>query len=404
MKLAERVLKVPPSGIRRLFDLATGAPGIISLGVGEPDFDTPEHIKEAGIRAIKEGKTHYTSNYGIKELREEIVRKLERENKIDVGIENVLITSGTSEAFAFSLMATVDPGDEVLYSDPAYVAYKPTILFSGGTPVPVPSPEERGFKIDPEELERRISKKSKVLVIITPSNPTGAVLDKKTLEEIADISVEHDLLVISDEIYEKLIYRGKHVSMASLNGMEERTITINGFSKAYAMTGWRVGYVVAPEEIIDGILKIHQYDMICAPTPSQYAALEAIRGPQDCVDEMRREYDKRRNFMVKTAYEIEGMSCVEPEGAFYAFPNVEEILKRMTDRGGKDPEFKRKYLSGKKQDEGLMDYLFEEAKVVVVAGSYLGEFGEGYLRLSYATSRDKIKEAMERIDEAISRI
>ncbi|NOZ59596.1 MAG: aminotransferase class I/II-fold pyridoxal phosphate-dependent enzyme [Euryarchaeota archaeon] len=381
-KLARRVSEVPPSGIRKFFDLVANVEGVISLGVGEPDFITPWHIREACIYSLERGYTMYTSNYGLPELREEIAIATKREYGVEYSPEDeVLVTVGVSEAFDLAIRALVDPGDEVLIPEPTYVAYKPCTIFAGGKPVSVPTSAEEEFKLLPEELEARVTPRSKVLVLNYPNNPTGATMNKRELEAIADVVVEHDLVVISDEIYDRLTYEGKHVPFASLNGMRERCVYLNGFSKSYAMTGWRIGYALGEAEVIEAMMKIHQYAMLCAPIMSQKAALEALRRGSSAVEEMRREYDRRRRFVVRRLREA-GLECFEPKGAFYVFPSIAST-------GMGSEEFAEK--------------LLREQRVAVVPGSAFGEGGEGHVRMAYASSLADLSEAMARIENFLSR-
>ncbi|HHQ45296.1 MAG TPA: pyridoxal phosphate-dependent aminotransferase [Candidatus Altiarchaeales archaeon] len=381
--ISERVRDIPFSGIRRFFELVEKSEDIVSLGVGEPDFPTPDPLKISGIDAIREDYTSYTSNYGLLELRTLLSDKLEKENGIQVNPEKqVLITSGTSEALDLAFRAILDPGDEVLVPEPSYVSYKPCVWFSHCTPVPIPMREEHDFRITVEDLEKSVTKKSKAIIVASPNNPTGSVLLKKDLEGIADFAVEHDLTVISDELYEYLIYdKIKHVSMGSFNGMQDRVITINGFSKGYAFTGWRLGYACGSAEVVEAMMKIHQYTMLCAPSIAQRAAL-AFPQCKKHVKRMVSEYDNRRKLLVKGLNELEGVSCIMPKGAFYAFPNIR-------DTGMSSQEFSEKLLS--------------EGKVAVVPGSTFGKSGEGFVRCSYSVSMDEIREALKRMDSWINK-
>jgi len=381
--ISKRVREIPFSGIREFFDLIASSEDVISLGVGEPDFPTPEPIKEAGVNAIQLDYTHYTSNYGLLELREKIAGKLEKENKIKVDPENqILITSGTSEALDLVFRAILDPGDEVIVPEPSYVSYKPCVWFTHSDPVSVPMREINDFRIQKEDLEKKITKKTKAILIASPNNPTGSVLKKKDLEDIADLAIEHDLLIVSDELYEHLIYDNeKHHSIGSFNGMQDHTLTINGFSKAYACTGWRLGYAAGPEELIEAMMKIHQYSMLCAPSIAQYAVLKAFESGK-YVKQMVKEFDMRRRLLVNGLNDISKIKCVIPKGAFYAFPNIKET-------GLSSEEFSTQ--------------LFKEANVAVVPGNTFGESGEGYVRCSYSVSRDTIKEALERINGFVAK-
>ncbi len=378
--VSERVRDVPPSGIRRFFDLASQEKDIVTLGVGEPDFDTPYRIKDKGLEAIELNRTHYTGNAGLPELREKVAEKLKKENLVDVTEKDVLITAGSSEGLDLALRAILNPGDEVLIPDPAYVAYGPLTQLAGGKPVMVPTKEEHDFRVRVSDLRKSLTNKTRAILFCSPNNPTGAVLNKKDLQEIADFAIKNKLTVISDEIYEKLIYGEKHVSIASLPGMAEKTITLNGFSKAYASTGWRVGYVAAKGELMKAMFKIHQYCMLCAPTPSQYAMLAAF-DEKDGVKSMVKMYDARRRLLVDGLNEIQGIKCHMPKGAFYAFPNI-------TGTGLSSEEFAEK--------------LITEAKVAVVPGSVFGPAGEGHVRCSYSVSTGEITEALERISKLFS--
>ena len=381
-KIARRVAEVPPSGIRKFFELVLNVEDVISLGVGEPDFITPWHIREACIYSLERGYTMYTSNYGLEELREEIVRATRREYGIEYSPEKeVLITVGVSEAFDLAIRALVNPGEEVLIPEPSYVAYKPCTIFAGGSPVSVPTRAEDEFRLLPDELEARITRKSKLLVLGYPNNPTGATMSKSDLEAIADVVVEHDLVVISDEIYDRLTYEGKHVPFASLNGMQERCVYLNGFSKSYAMTGWRIGYAMGSEEVIEAMMKIHQYAMLCAPIMSQKAALEALRRGNNAVEEMKQEYNRRRRLIVKRLREA-GLECFEPKGAFYVFPSIAST-------GMSSEEFAERLLT--------------QERVAVVPGNVFGEGGEGHVRMAYAASLRDINEAMDRVERFLSR-
>ena len=376
-RVAERVQAVPGSGIRRFFDIIASMDHVISLGVGEPDFVTPWPISEAGIRAIEQGHTHYTSNLGLLELREAIAADLERRYGVEWDPrEEMLITTGVSEGLDLAARAIINPGDEVIVADPSYAAHAPAVLLAGGTPVPVTTHAAQGFALDPKAVEAAITPKTKALLIASPSNPTGAVLDRPNLEAIADVVRRHDLLVISDEIYDRLVYGGaEHTPIAALPGMQERTITLGGFSKSHAMTGWRVAWAVAPADLLGGMLKIHQYAMMSAPTVAQYAALEAIRAGEEYVISMREEYDRRRQLMWRGFNEL-GLSCAEPRGAFYAFPSVAQT--------GYD-------------DETFAEQLLIREQVAVVPGSAFGAAGAGYVRACYATSYGEIEEALVRI-------
>lgn len=381
-KIPERVSSIPLSGIRKIMEYAKGLTDVIFLNIGEPDFATPENIREAAKKAIDGGFTHYTSIQGIPELREAIAQKLEAENGIHADPEKeILITAGTQPAFFAVCQTLIDPGDEVIVQDPFFPSYEVALRLAGARMVTVPLRQEREFIIDPEDLEARITKKTKLLVLISPNNPTGSVLDKNTLRTISEIAKDHDLIVVSDELYEKMTYDGtENCSVGSLPSMKERTITINGFSKAYAMTGWRIGYIVASEDMMKSISKVHHSMNVCACSISQKAALAALTGPQDSVEKMVREYDKRRQEMVSRVNEIPGFKCHMPKGAFYVFPNVESLRMSSMD---------------------LAKLLISKARVVTVPGSEFGKNGEGFLRLSYATSLEKISEALVRVKETV---
>jgi aminotransferase len=378
--IAKRVRAVPPSGIRKYFDMASREKDIVTLGVGEPDFDTPYNIKERAMEAIELNCTHYTSNAGLLELRERICQKLRVENAINVSPDEVIITSGSSEGLDIALRTVLDPGDEVLVQDPAYVAYGPLISLAGGKPVFVPTVEEKDFRLQPDDMRKKITKKTKAILYCSPNNPTGSVLSKDDVKGIAELAIENDLYVISDEIYERLIYDGDHYSIGSFKGMANRTITLNGFSKAYASTGWRVGYAAAKGELVEGMYKIHQYCMLCAPTPSQYAMLTAF-DEEASVRQMLKMYNARRRLLVKGLNEIPGIKCHMPKGAFYAFPNITGT-----------------HLSSEKFAEKLI----KEAKVAVVPGSVFGPSGEGFVRCSYSVSTESIIEALERMRKLFS--
>ena len=368
-----------PSGIRKFFDIVAEMPEAISLGVGEPDFDTPWHIREAGIYSLEKGRTFYTSNSGLLELRQEIANYYKRKHGLDYnGKTEVLITVGGSEAIDMALRAMADPGDEVIIPEPCYVSYVPCAKLTGAVPVTIPLQEKNEFRLTPEELLDAITEKTKVLILAFPNNPTGAVMEREDLEKIAKICVERDIIVISDEIYGELTYTGNpHVTIAELPGMQERTVVINGFSKAYAMTGWRLGYAVGPEEIIQQMTKLHQYAIMCAPTTSQYAAVEALRNGDADVAKMRESYNQRRRYLVKTLRDM-GLPCFEPYGAFYMFPSIQHLS--MT-----SDEFATR--------------LLESKKLAVVPGTAFGDCGEGFLRISYAYSMSELKEALGRIQE-----
>jgi aminotransferase len=386
---AKRMNAIPFSGIRKIFqaaaELESQGKEVIHLEIGRPDFDTPQHIKETAKQALDRGFVHYTSNYGILELREAIAEKLHRENDIQVDPQSeIIVTLGVNQALAIIMLALLDPGDEVLVPDPFYLNYLHCIQLAESRAIRVPLREDNEFQVAPPDLEKAITPKTKMIIINSPHNPTGAVLKKETLESIAQIATAHDLLVLSDEIYEKLIYDGtQHHSIASLPGMAERTVTVNGFSKAYSMTGWRLGYVAARKKLIDSLIRAHQYVGTSANSFAQKGAVAAYRGPQECVQEMVSEFDRRRRFLVEALEQIEGVSCVRPRGAFYAFPSVKELGV---------------------PDEKLAYYLLREAQVALVPGSAFGEYGQGYLRLAYSNSYENIQAAVERIDRALRKL
>lgn len=378
-----KVSKIPASGIRRFFDLIAGVEGVISLGVGEPDFITPEPFRDAAVRSIKDGRTKYTSNYGIKPLREAISEHTARLRGVRYDPDReILVTVGVSEAVDLALRATLNDGDEVIIADPSYVAYVPGIVLAGGVPVPVATEEEHDFRLRPEDVARAITPRTRAILLGFPNNPTGAVLEERDVKGIAELAREHDLLVYSDEIYDRLVYGTEHHSVVSLPGMKERTIYLAGFSKSYAMTGWRVGYACAPAEIVEQMMKIHQYTVMCVPTAAQYAALEALRSGEPEVQRMVKAYDERRRLMWRRFNDL-GLHCFEPRGAFYCFPNI-------TSTGLSDDEF--------------CERLLKEEKVVVVPGNAFGERGKGHVRACYAASLEQIGEACDRIERFISRL
>lgn len=380
--LSKLIQTIPPSGIRKYFDIVSEMEDAISLGVGEPDFDTPWHIREEGIYSLEQGRTFYTSNAGLKELKSEISKYLKRTQNIKYKPDEVVVTVGGSEGIDIALRAMLDYGDEVLIPQPSYVSYEPCTLLAGGKPVIIELKEENEFRLTPEELKGAITDKTKILILPFPNNPTGAIMEREDLEEIAKIVIENDLFVISDEIYSELTYKDKHVSIASIDGMQERTVLINGFSKAYSMTGWRLGYVAAPSVILKQMLKIHQFAIMCAPTTSQYAAIEALKKGDNDVAMMRDCYDKRRRFLLNE-FEKMGIDCFTPYGAFYAFPSIKKF-------GMTSDEFAEK--------------LLREEKVAVVPGTAFGACGEGFLRISYAYSIEDLKVALDRMANFINKI
>ena len=381
--LSDKIVTIPPSGIRKFFDIVSEMKDAISLGVGEPDFDTPWHIREEGIYSLEKGRTFYTSNAGLKQLREEIAHYLRRRYQVSYDpLHEIMITVGGSEAIDIALRAMVNPGDEVLIPQPSYVSYVPCTMLAGGKPVVIELEEKDNFKLTPEKLLEKITDKTKILVMPFPNNPTGAIMTKEDLAPIVDIIIEKDLFVISDEIYSELTYGTDHVTIAAFPGMKDRTILINGFSKSYAMTGWRLGYAAAPHRILEQMLKIHQFAIMCAPTTSQYAAVEALRNGDEDVAMMREEYNGRRRYVLERFKEM-GLSCFEPFGAFYAFPCIKDL-------GMTSDEFATKLLQTK--------------KVAVVPGTAFGACGEGFLRISYAYSLDDLRIALDRVAEFVTEI
>lgn len=381
--LNHRVAQLRPSGIRRFFELLSSMSDVISLGVGEPDFPTPWHIREAAIYSLERGYTMYTSNLGLPQLRRELARHLEERYGLSYSPDKeILITVGVSQGLDLALRALLNPGDEVLIPDPSYIAYVPCTLLAGGVPVTIPTSMEHGFILDPATVASRISPKSKVLLIGYPANPTGVVLPLEVFQELARLAERHDLIVVSDEIYARLVYGVEHVCFAALPGMKERTVLLGGFSKAYAMTGWRLGFAAGPATIIQAMSRIHQYTMLCAPIMSQMAALEALRNGEESLSRMLEEYDRRRKVIVRGFNEI-GLKCLEPRGAFYVFPSI-----RATGLSSQD----------------FAERLLIEEKVAVVPGSAFGECGEGHIRCCYAVSLPEIEEALERIKRFVLRL
>lgn len=381
--LADKVVEIKPSGIRKFFDIVSEMKDAISLGVGEPDFDTPWHIRDEGIYSLERGRTFYTSNAGLKELRQEICNYMKRKNNIEYDwAKEVLITVGGSEAIDMGLRAMINPGEEVLIPQPSYVSYEPCAILAGATPVIIDLKEENEFRLTAQELEDAITDRTKVLILPFPNNPTGAIMERKDLEAIAEVILKHDIFVISDEIYAELSYKEKHVSIASLPGMQERTILINGFSKAYAMTGWRLGYACGPADIIGQMTKIHQFAIMCAPTTSQYAAVEALKNGDSDIEEMRVAYNQRRRYLMNAFREM-GLQCFEPYGAFYVFPYIGEF-------GMTSDEFAQRFL--------------EEERVAVVPGTAFGDSGEGFVRISYAYSLENLKVAIGRLERFVNKL
>lgn len=381
--LSDKVTSLKPSGIRKFFDIVSEMKDAISLGVGEPDFDTPWFIRDEGIYSLEKGRTFYTSNAGLKDLRKEIAAYIKRTQALNYDPDNeIIVTVGGSEAIDIGLRAVTNPGDEVIIPQPSYVSYEPCALLAGAKPVIINLKAENEFRLTPQELIEAITEKTKVLILPYPNNPTGAIMEREDLEKIAKIVVEKDILVMSDEIYSALTYKGRHVSIASLEGMKERTILINGFSKAYAMTGWRLGYACGPKDIIKQMTKIHQFAIMCAPTTSQYAAVTALKKGDEAVEQMRLSYNQRRRFLMNAFKEM-GLECFEPYGAFYVFPCIKEFS--MTSE-----EFATKLLM--------------EEKVAVVPGTAFGDCGEGFLRISYAYSLENLKEAVARIHKFVNKL
>ena len=382
--LSDKIVTIKPSGIRKFFDIASAMKDAISLGVGEPDFDTPWRIREEGIYTLEKGKTYYTSNSGLMDLRIEISKYFKRKFNLSYDAANeIMITVGGSEAIDVAFRAMLNPGEEVIIPEPCYVSFEACVTLADGVPVTIELKEENEFKLTPEELLAAITPKTKILVLAFPNNPTGAIMTREDLEKIAKICIEKDIFVVSDEIYAELTYGdAKHCSIASIEGMRERTIVINGFSKSHAMTGWRLGYACGPELILKQMLKIHQFAIMCAPTNSQYAAVEALRNCDDEVEKMRTEYDQRRRFLLSRLRGM-GLKCFEPYGAFYIFPNIAEF-------GMTSEEFATRFLN--------------EEKVAVVPGTAFGDCGEGFLRISYASSFANLKTSMERLERFINKL
>ncbi len=382
-ELSNKVERIKPSGIRKFFDLVNEMKDVISLGVGEPDFDTPWHVRDEGIFALEKGRTFYTSNSGLKDLKVEISNYIKRTQNILYNPDNeIIVTVGGSEAIDIGIRALVNDSDEVIIPQPSYVSYEPCAILANAKPVIINLKAENNFRLRAQELENAITPKTKLLILPYPNNPTGAIMEREDLEKIAEVIKKYDIYVMSDEIYSELTYCGKHTSIASIAGMKERTILINGFSKAYAMTGWRLGYACAPKEIIKQMLKIHQYAIMCAPTTSQYAAVEALKNGDKDIDEMRKSYNQRRRFLINAFKEMK-LECFEPFGAFYVFPCIKEF--NMTSE-----EFATRFL--------------EEEKVAAIPGSAFGLSGEGYLRISYAYSLDNLKKAMERLKHFVEKL
>ncbi len=381
--LSKKITGIEPSGIRKFFDLVSSMPDAISLGVGEPDFDTPWRIREEGIYSLERGRTFYTSNAGLKELKVEIGKYLQRKINVSYNPDNeIIVTVGGSEGIDIALRAMLDPGDEVLIPQPSYVSYLPCAVLANGVPVTIPLKQENEFRLTAEELEAAVTPKSKILVLPFPNNPTGAIMTKEDLEPIAEVVKKHDLYVLSDEIYSELTYKSEHVSIASFPGMRDRTLVINGFSKGFAMTGWRLGYICAQKKIAEQMLKIHQFAIMCAPTNSQYAAIEGLRNCEDEVQQMRTAYNQRRRYLLNEFKKM-GLECFEPFGAFYVFPCIKEF-------GMTSEEFAERFLA--------------EEKVAVVPGTAFGRCGEGFIRVSYAYSLEDLKEAIGRLERFVEKL
>ena len=381
--VSKTVAKIPPSGIRRFFDLAAEMEDVVSLGVGEPDFVTPWHIRDEGIYSLEKGRTHYTSNAGLKELRIEIANYMKRRFNLTYnGLTQSIVTVGGSEAIDLFLRTVIEPGDEVLIPEPSFVCYKPITELVGGVPVPVKTCAENQFRLTPSDIESKITDKTKVLVLPFPNNPTGAIMERADLEAVAEVVLKHDLLVISDEIYSELTYGQKHISIAEIDGMYDRTVIVSGFSKAYAMTGWRLGYAVGNEYIIKLMTKVHQFAIMSAPTTAQYAAIEALKNGDNDIEYMREEYDKRRRIIVD-GFNKMGLKCFEPKGAFYVFPSIEKTGLSSMD---------------------FCEKLLYSQKVAVIPGNAFGDSGEGFIRCSYAYSIKKINTALERIEKFLQEL
>ena len=381
--ITAKMKNVPPSGIRKYFDIAAGIDNVISLGVGEPDFVTPWHIREMCIHSMEKGETSYTSNYGLPELRDEIAKRYKKEYGLDYDFENeILVTTGVSEALDIAIRCVVDPGDEIIVIQPTYVAYIPEIVLSGGVPVSVKTSVENDFKILPEELEAKITPKTKAVIINYPNNPTGAVMTREDFEKIAQIIEKHNLIVISDEVYECMTYDGAHTPFSAIDGMKERTILLNGFSKSYAMTGLRLGYILAPPQLIAAMMMIHQYSMLCAPVTAQIGGIEALKNGEDEMKSMIREFDRRRVLIVDGFNKL-GLDCFEPKGAFYTFPSIKS--------------------TGLTAEE-FADKFFADQHVITIPGTVFGESGTGHMRCAYATSRDEIKIALDRFEEFLKKL
>jgi aminotransferase len=383
-EISERYFYLPDSEFTEIMRMAGEKKDIISLGPGEPDFTTPKHIIDFAKKKLDEGYTHYSPPIGRIETREAIAKKLKKENKINVDTEEIIVTCGSQEALFLGILVLVDPGEKVLVPDPSFLAYIPMVETITGVPISVPLLEKDGFEFNPDKVKQLVDKRTRILLINTPGNPTGRILKRKTMEELADITVDNNLIIFSDEAYEKFVYeKNKHISIGSLNGMKDYVITFHSFSKTYAMPGFRVGYAAGPKDIIKSMTRIHMYSSLSAPTISQLAAIEALNGSQKCVEDMRKEYDRRRKLIVKRIREIPKISCLEPEGAFYVFPNIKPMKMKSTE---------------------VVRLLLKEARVLTVPGTEFGRYGEGYIRMSYATSYEKIEEAMNRIEDVVRKL
>ena len=383
-EISERYIHLPSSEFAEIMRIAAEDKIVISLGPGEPDFTTPRHIIEFAKRKMDEGYTHYSPPIGRIETRKAIVKKLKRDNKINVSPDEIIVTCGSQEALFLATMTLIDPGEKVIVPNPGFLAYIPMIESVTGVPVSIPLREENGFEFDPDELERLIDSRTRIILINSPSNPTGRIFKKKTLEKLADIAIEHDLIIFSDEAYEKITYDNKkHISIGSLNGMKDRVMTFQSFSKTYAMPGWRIGYATGPKDLIQAMARLHIYIGLCAPTISQLAVVKALEGDQKPVIEMRKEYDRRRKLIIKRLREIPKITCLDSEGAFYAFPNITGLKMKSTE---------------------VVKLFIKKAKVLTVPGTEFGKYGEGYIRMSYATAYEKIEEALNRIEKVVRKI
>jgi len=383
-EISERYVYLPSSEFAEIMRLATEGKDIISLGPGEPDFTTPQHIIDFAKKKLDEGYTHYSSPIGRFELRKTIAKKLRKGNKINVKPNEIIVTCGSQEALFLATLALLDPGEKILVPNPGFLAYIPMIETITGVPVSVPVLEEDGFEYNPDVVEKLVDKRTRILLVNTPNNPTGRILKKKTLEKLADIAIEHDLIIFSDEAYEKFVYdRNKHISIGSLNGMKDHVVTFQSFSKSYAMAGFRVGYAAGPDDIIECMERMHIYCGLCSPTVSQLSAVKALEGNQKCVKEMKDEYNRRRKLIMKRLKEIPKISCLKPEGAFYAFPNITGLGMKSTK---------------------VVQFFLKKAKVLTVPGTEFGKYGEGYVRMSYATAYEKIEEALNRIEKVVRKL